>query len=310
MAGNPRKNTPGSNHSEGGTQRSAKQKDPPIFTNDTPFPTDKTPLVKFQTWFLLLKKKFQSNADHFATDDKKIIYIIGHLGGTASDNLLPFIEEDENGKPILTTSQAVIDYLDESYKNHHAKDKTNELFDFLKMTKGQDFPVFKLEFVKLAGMSRKVKSTWKKELFKRLLDRLNSISFDKKDDDLMKAKKDKPDAAKAPNNNNTLPGPRLPQPIPGGNGNRGSPEPVDHHGIAVAGTASNGKKMYAKPSYDQTQSLIPKGQYFICYEPGHRSPECDLKAKYKKIEEARIRAIMRAAHASNAYKLSEEEVKD
>ncbi|CAJ2510397.1 Uu.00g051000.m01.CDS01 [Anthostomella pinea] len=177
MAG--KEGAPDSTQSRGTPRLTPKQKDPPVFTSDPSTDKDKTP-VMFDQWFLILRKKLVSNTDHFPSDDDKTMYILAHLCGTASSRLMPFIKPDDTtGEAVFKTSKEVLDHLHEQYKDLNEQDVAKEKFNKLEITTGMEFKDFQLEFVRLAGMAKKDKSTWKEEMFKRLPGRLNTICLDK-----------------------------------------------------------------------------------------------------------------------------------
>lgn len=85
--------------------------DPPVFYNDKAKDT-----VTFASWLRLTKNKLRVNADHFPTDDARMAYIEGRLGGEASEDLEPYLNKTYC-KPIKT-SDTLLTYLYNEYYDY------------------------------------------------------------------------------------------------------------------------------------------------------------------------------------------------
>ncbi|CAJ2500232.1 Uu.00g030850.m01.CDS01 [Anthostomella pinea] len=292
-----REGTPDSTRSGRGPCLTPKQKDPLIFINNPLIEKDK-PAVKFNHWFLILRKKLTSSADHFPTDNDKVMYILTHLGGTALSRLMPFVNPDDVTKEfILKTSKEILDHLHEQYNDLNKQNKVKKKFNKLEMTTSMDFKDFQLEFVRLAGMAKKEKSTWKEELFKRLPSRLNTICLDKYHNEANDTPQGQPQNTNPPKDNSGggnsyPPHNQTPNPTPRGFPNRRPASgTVEHYNLPVLSTASDGCKIYKKPQLEQIKALITKGQCFIRHEHGHWSSGCPVKSDFEKQNKACINAI-------------------
>lgn len=152
-----REDTPGSRFSQSG--RSAKMADPPVFYNEKSKDT-----VVFASWLRQVKNKLRVNSDHFLSDDAKMAYIEGRLGGKASEDLEPYINET-HCEPIM---EELLKHLFNEYNDHQAADKAIEAFNALDLKVGGDFSAFKNSFVRLAGERGLKRAEWKGEFKRRL----------------------------------------------------------------------------------------------------------------------------------------------
>ncbi|CAJ2510194.1 Uu.00g060940.m01.CDS01 [Anthostomella pinea] len=250
--------TTGSSQSSRSTWLSPKQKDPPVFTGNKPTAEN-------------------NNANHFPTDDDKITYILGHLQGSASEGLMPFLEVDEATGFVKLAGQAKKEVS--IWKEELFKRLPNRL-NTACLDKYHD------DEVDFKGFCKYVLRHDRQQ-------RKNYLITQMRKTDTPKITQ-KPDAQKG--NGGGLPQgpPQAPrqQPALGGFPScQPSPGTVEHYNLPVLGTASDGQKMYAKPQLDQIKALIAKGQCFICHEHGHRSNDCSAKDDFEKQKEARINAL-------------------
>lgn len=166
-------NTPSVRQSiESGPSRSAKVKDPPVFTNDKASTGE--PEVKFTQWYMLLKNKLTSNADHFTGEEDRVAYILNRMGGSAAEAVMPFVYSETDDPPLYTTQDEVMTYLESAFKDHNAHSKARAKFRDLRMTTDQKFTAFRLTFVQTAGSARIPQSEYKEQLNEKLPPRLNT----------------------------------------------------------------------------------------------------------------------------------------
>ena len=102
--------TPASSNSPstaGEGKRSPRHPDPPVFT-DGEDPT-------FDDWSLRIHDKLSVNADHFASEASKAIYVISRTGGNAADHLTVY---RINGKAdYFKTPTSVLQVLEDIYSD-------------------------------------------------------------------------------------------------------------------------------------------------------------------------------------------------
>ncbi|KAI1265562.1 hypothetical protein F5Y18DRAFT_39305 [Xylariaceae sp. FL1019] len=131
-----------------------------------------------------MKFKLRDNADRFSSEGAMISYILGRTGGKAAENFLPFFDE-ENGEALLKTANQVMEHLSDNYKDYNAYEKARIAFRDLKMSSGDAFMTFRIEFVKFAGKAKIKLGDYKRELYDKLPLRFNTICIDQYYDDNM-----------------------------------------------------------------------------------------------------------------------------
>ncbi|KAK9769260.1 putative CCHC-type domain-containing protein [Seiridium cardinale] len=323
-----RDGTPSSFVSSGGTHhgRTAKAAEPGTFTN-------KKEDVDFNHWFMLLKGKLKDNADHYSTESSKIHYILGKMGKPASDDLLPFVHSEHGAEPLYTTSEQVLNHLETYYRNPNARDEAHEKYKALTMDNNAIFRNFRLEFVKLAGLSGIARSEYKRDINDKIPARLNERVVEKLDNDAISFEEFCSTLIQYDNQqhknfvkksaNKTLQANREKTNTTNGNGNKygtktgtqGSAttpstptsttaSTAANFGATLLGTTSNGNKLWKAPrDMEDRKKLIREGRCFTCHEPGHRSTACPHKEDAAKMEENRINEIVSKTTTSNHAKL-------
>ncbi|KAB5571761.1 hypothetical protein GE09DRAFT_1054002 [Coniochaeta sp. 2T2.1] len=106
------------------------------------------------------KTSWEMNGDYYPTDCQKMLYVESRLPGRASTDLLPYLEEGHPDQ-ILTFKQ-LMDHLYEEHHDHTKEEDAYDQCDELKMEDGDDFQRFRNSFVRLAGLTRKLKNSWKR----------------------------------------------------------------------------------------------------------------------------------------------------
>jgi hypothetical protein len=144
--------------SEQGSSRpflSAKHPDPtPLKDNTDP---------KFEHWKLEMEGKFKRNADHFKTEDDKMIYVYGRTEGEAREHLTP--RYTDGG---FETARAMIDYLATVYVNRYKVQNARHEYRRLVMKATQPFPEFYTKFSQLAGVARIPEEDLRPDLYDKL----------------------------------------------------------------------------------------------------------------------------------------------
>lgn len=290
-----REDTPGSRFSQ--NDRSAKIADPPVFYNDESKDT-----VVFASWLRQVKNKLRVNSDHFLSDDAKMVYIEGRLGGKASEDLEPYINET-HCEPIKT-SEELLKHVYNEYNDHQAADKAIEAFNALDLKVGGDFSAFKNSFVRLAGERGLKRAEWKGEFKRRLpaslqvalagayLDKnVDFESYARLGADISfsyqqaHAKRDKEAKAKADKNSSSTGKDSSSSSRRGGRSGRTTSTTASSTTESTAAAASSsGRKELTR---DETAQYIREGRCFSCHKTGHTRKDCPDKAA----REARINEI-------------------
>lgn len=263
-------------------QRSAKLPDPPIFYNEEDRDTE-----EFEQWYRDMRNKLEVNADHFPGDRARQAYIESRLGGTAKRELAPYLSES-HPEPV-DGPEALFEHLWAQYRNPNKREEALNAFEKLKLEPGGNFLTFKNSFVRLAGETGRVKSTWKEELNRKLYPSFQrtmassyinpAVNFDHfvREAQMIalinkKASED-----------------------------RAARQPATKKAAASGGAASDRRKPAAEKdsakkerlTTEEREVLKKEGRCFTCREKGHLSSECpkkqpraaepDLEARVKNI---------------------------
>lgn len=271
------------------------------------------------------------NTDHFTNENSKINYILGRIGKPTSDDLLPFVHSEHGSTPIYTTAEEVLHHLELYYRNPNARDEAHEKYKKLSMSNEAVFQNFRLEFVKLAGLSGVARSEFKRDLNDKIPLRLNERVVEKFHDDLVtfeqfcellikydnqqhknfikrSAKKDtneKNNQSKARGDKNNSTSDRSSTGATSFSPAARLFAGTFDFGSRVLGTTTNGTKLFKSPKdVEDRKRLITEGRCFTCHETGHRSLECPHKEDATKMDTARVNAIL-AKTMSNKEKLDQ-----
>ena len=220
-----------------------------------------------------MKNKLEVNADHFANDRARQVYVEGRLAGGAALDLDPYLREDN--PDAIASSEALLKHLWNEYHNPNQLEEAITKFNALEMKPGDDFSVFKNTFVRLAGECRHPKDKWKAEFKRRLIPALqnqligsyldpsvtfeafarlgNEISMHYKQANLKKTV-----ASNAAANN--------------GRRNPGKTSTTSTSKTPASKSAAN-----TTTSTDELRRLAAEGRCFVCKEKGHLSRDCVKK---------------------------------
>lgn len=150
------------------THKVIRLPDPAVFFNQKAKDT-----VKFETWFRQVKNKIDINHQGFPNDKARQAYVESRLGGDASDNLQPYLE-DSHPHPVCTYAQLMA-HLWEQYHDPNQQEASAAAFDSLQMKNGQDFLAFKNKFLRLAGETGLPKRDWKRVFNRKLSPDLQGV---------------------------------------------------------------------------------------------------------------------------------------
>jgi hypothetical protein len=142
---------------QGGSRPSLSAKHP----DPTPLKDNTDP--KFEHWKLEMEGKFKRNADHFKTEEDKMIYVYGRTEGEAREHLTPRYTDKS-----FETAQAMIDYLATIYVNRYKVQNARHEYRRLVMKATQPFPEFYTKFSQLAGVARIPEEDLRPDLYDKL----------------------------------------------------------------------------------------------------------------------------------------------
>lgn len=145
----------------GGGRLSSKIPDPPPFSGDP-----KEDKLKFEHWKVRMKGKFQSNDDHFLSEQDKINYVVSRVEGAAAEHVNPRL--DPGSSLAYVTAKDVLDHLAQVYENPFKKEDADAEYKSWKMTKDMSFHDFFSKFLLLSGTAEKPKSEQVQELKDKL----------------------------------------------------------------------------------------------------------------------------------------------
>jgi len=130
--------TSGSPAPEG--RRSVKLPDPPIFEGTT------KDGITFDNWLVQIKNKLRGNSDAYQTEDLKIIYVSGRMGGHALALISPRLNQD--GRHAYETVRELYTHLEELYGDPNKERNTRQAFKELLIKKSQTFQEFYTLFLR------------------------------------------------------------------------------------------------------------------------------------------------------------------
>jgi Zinc knuckle len=121
-------------------RRTVKLPDPPVFEGKT------TAGPTFDNWLVQVKNKLRGNADAYPSEELKIIYVSGRVGGDALALISPRL--DEASRHAYTTVAELYTHLEELYGDPNKERNARQALKDLVMQKGQTFQEFYALFLK------------------------------------------------------------------------------------------------------------------------------------------------------------------
>lgn len=150
--------------------KSEKVADPPVFRGKE---DGKEVEPKFEDWILAMKRKLRANADRFNTEELRIAYIAGRVGGEAANHLRPYLDEEH---PLYAeTADQLFAKLQEVYRDPNRLDKARASFHKLSMGPKDDFHTFHTRFIQLAYEAKIQEDEHKYYLNEKLYPRLREL---------------------------------------------------------------------------------------------------------------------------------------
>jgi hypothetical protein len=128
-----------------------------------PAPLNDNTTVKYEHWKLELEGKFKRNADHFATEDDRKIYVYSCTEGEAREHLTPRYTDGD-----FDTAQDMIVYLATIYVDRYKVQNARYDYRRLVMKGNQPFPEFYTKFSQLASTAKIPEDDLRPDLYDKL----------------------------------------------------------------------------------------------------------------------------------------------
>jgi len=258
----------------GNSKKTTKLPDPPVFTDGTD--------ININNWLSRMRKKLRSNKDHFPTEDMKLAYAEGRIGGEAATHAEERFKEDAT-EPYETVED-LFEHLHMIYTNPNRLFTAKNEFKKLYIKKDQTFHDFYTKFLRLASEAKIAITDQKYELYTKLSFSLqkavitnynsdNTVQEFAKQctifDQSLKAIEDREGRATGRQKSNK-------------NGTT-SKEPTETSQTPnVSKVNPNGKEI---PKYgsELRQQLSKAGKCFICQESGHLMRDCPKRQTEVKV---------------------------
>jgi hypothetical protein len=281
------------------SSKTTKIPDPPTWHND-PAKDE----IDFTNWIGLMEGKLMMNSDHYPTELAKIIYIRSRLTGNAARQMRPYFPDRKGPGTAgtISTHEELLDRCREEWGDPHEAEEARQAFRNLRYKPGDDWKVFKNDFVRYAGESNRPRDEWKAELkdkieipslLLKLADDFDDpeVSFNDICDKcsrralMVKMLKKRDTTAQSDENRGRRSTPANP---------RGRKEnPVQPRASTPVSQKANAPPKLSK---DDVARHMASGTCFICNERGHISRDCPKNPRphdqsYQQRHEARVNAV-------------------
>ena len=121
-------------------RRTTKLPDPPLFDGHSKDGTT------YDNWLIQVKNKLRGNSDAYPTEELRIIYAAGRIGGDALALISPRLNAANHHAYI--TVRELFEHLDELYGDPNKEKNARHTFKELSMKKGQTFQEFYATFLR------------------------------------------------------------------------------------------------------------------------------------------------------------------
>jgi hypothetical protein len=122
--------------------------------------------VSWVGWNLDLQAKYRNNDSQFPTEQDRLDYLFRHTSGLARSLLTPHFQPDT--ETPFSTVQEALQYLQPAFVDPTEKAKATSEYNRLYQNRGELFSSFKMEFMRLAVLSRKPRSQWVDDIYDKL----------------------------------------------------------------------------------------------------------------------------------------------
>lgn len=121
----------------------------------------------FLSWRILIRGKLRTNADHYPTEEDRMLYVFNRTLGDAQRHLQPRYDEDSTTR--FQTAEEMIEHLASVYTNpNRVRDARHEYNNTLFMKTNQTFAQFQTEFLHLAGEAEIPHASLQMDLYDRI----------------------------------------------------------------------------------------------------------------------------------------------
>jgi Zinc knuckle len=146
--------------------KSIKLPDPPIFTDG------KDP--KFEDWQSRMKIKLKANSDHYTTEELRMAYVGGRVGGKASDHLNPRLRDDSPNR--YRTADEMFKHLETIYLDPNRVVNAKREFRIMQMRPNEKYQDFLTRFLGMAAEAKVPEIDYKDELYNKLTFKLQELT--------------------------------------------------------------------------------------------------------------------------------------
>jgi hypothetical protein len=171
-----------------------------------------------------------------------------------------------------------MDYLWNEYFDHKKQEDALDKWDALMLRPSDNFQTFRNSFVRLAGLTRKPKDTWKSEFKRKLTPYLQTaLARDYRDkrcafDEFAQL------AADIANTQRQAEKRQQKDAKPSGTGTRpGGTGRSENRPAATKTIAQKGQGTFQRPTGAEAAQLAREGRCFLCREKGHMASTCPQK---------------------------------
>jgi Zinc knuckle len=120
----------------------------------------------FISWRILIRGKLRRNADHFPTEEDRMLHVFKQTLGDAQKHLQPRF--DENSTIRFTTAEEMLDHLASVYTNPNRVRDARHNYNALVMRRDQTFAEFQTTFLHLAGEAEVPQASLQMDLYDRI----------------------------------------------------------------------------------------------------------------------------------------------
>jgi hypothetical protein len=292
--------------------KSTKLPDTDPFTGEEDLANNKPIDPSIEDWLIQIRKKLETNADHYPTDANQIAYVLTRIKGDAKKHIQPRLRADVLN-PFRTVEE-ILTILERAYSDPNRKQKASDEFRVLYQN-DKSFHVFWADFQRLAIETDMPEETQLTELRYRINADLQlalasfeadsvydlarkCITVDANVQRVNKLKNRKSKGATSSSGSG------------GGSKRLGPPVKIENRGAPGAGPASSGglasgrdsgKRSGDRPAWTEEQvRRYNENACFGCGQKGHISKECPNKGQGRRANVQEVAEAFEAIQGSQS----------